>query len=313
MVYKKRKKWIVITSAMLCAVIIFLLIGFMAFRASTSGTVLEKQPFESQALQKTKYYSIYLPPGYYTSNRSYPTVYLLHGAGEDGLAWIWNRGIVETLDILISESKIVPMIVVMPDAGHGNKPCSDNTHFYVNRYDGTANYEDYIVNDLVSYIDATYRTIPDRLHRASAGNSMGGYGALSLAMKHIDKFSVVAVNDPALIKGIPPKVMMETFLGESSGWAFGKPFNEEYWIENSPFTFVNTAKNLEKLDIYFDVGDDDRFGLYEGAAYLHIDLVKVGIKHEFRIYDGDHGWEYEREHIKDALIFISTSWSTWKA
>lgn len=276
------------------------------------GTVLEKQSFESQALQKTKWYSIYLPPGYNISKRSYHVVYLLHGAGEDGLAWIWNRGIVYTLDRLISKGKIVPMIVVMPDAGHRNEPCPDNTHFYVNRYDGTANYEDYIINDLISHVDATYRTIPDRLHRAIAGNSMGGYGALSLAMKHVDKFSVAAVNDPALFEGIPPKKLIDAFLGESSGWAFGKPFNEEYWHQNNPFKLINRVKNLDEIDIYFDCGDDDRFGLYQGAAAFHLALVRAGIKHEYRIYDGDHGWKYEREHVKDVLIFISKSWSIWR-
>lgn len=276
------------------------------------GTVLEKQFFKSQALQKTKWYSIYLPPGYNISKRSYHVVYLLHGAGEDGLAWIWNRGIVYTLDRLISKGKIVPMIVVMPDAGHKNEPCPDNTYFYVNRYDGTANYEDYIINDLISHIDTTYRTIPDRLHRAIAGNSMGGYGALSLAMKHVDKFSVVAVNDPALFEGILPKKLIDAFLGESSGWAFGKPFNEEYWHQNNPFKLINRVKNLDEIDIYFDCGDDDRFGLYQGAAAFHLALVRAGIKHEYRIYDGDHGWKYERKHVKDALIFISKSWSIWR-
>lgn len=134
---------------------------------------------------------VYLPPGYERLKKMrYPVVYLLHGFNGFGVgnkSWMRQGGNfnVETISRLITELKISPMIIVMPDGS--------------NRYGGslytnsitTGNWEDYIVRDLVAFIDKNYRTLARAESRGIAGHSMGGYGALKIAMKHPDVFAAV--------------------------------------------------------------------------------------------------------------------------
>jgi len=134
---------------------------------------------------------VYLPPGYEREKKvRYPVVYLLHGFNGYGVGnklWISENAAfnVETINRLITEKKISPMIIVLPDGS--------------NRYGGsmytnsitTGNWEDYIVREMVAYIDKNYRTLAKAESRGIAGHSMGGYGALKIAMKHPDVFGAV--------------------------------------------------------------------------------------------------------------------------
>lgn len=139
--------------------------------------------------------SIYLPPSYSRApNRRYPVLYLLHGFGADNTAFIAGRyqdlNIRVSMDELIRSGKVTEMIVVTPNAR--------------NRYDGafyanspvTGNWEDFIIHDLVGYVDSRYRTKANRASRGVAGHSMGGYGALRLAMRHPETFSAVYAMSP---------------------------------------------------------------------------------------------------------------------
>jgi S-formylglutathione hydrolase FrmB len=133
--------------------------------------------------------AIYLPPSYNDRPaRRYPAVYLLHGYQGSHKQWMgdgkeWNLR--DVMDRLIREGKVREMIVVMPDA-HNRYGGS----FYTNSVT-TGNWEDYIAQDLIAFVDAHYRTRPTAASRGLAGHSMGGYGALKLAMKHPDRFAAV--------------------------------------------------------------------------------------------------------------------------
>jgi S-formylglutathione hydrolase FrmB len=130
--------------------------------------------------------SVYLPPSYsHRPDRRYPTVYLLHGYQGSHEQWMaggkeWN--IRDVLDRLIRDGKVREMIVVMPDANNRY-----GGSFYTNSVT-TGNWEDYVTKDLIAFVDAKYRTHPTAASRGLAGHSMGGYGALKLAMKHPDQF-----------------------------------------------------------------------------------------------------------------------------
>ena len=130
--------------------------------------------------------SIYLPPSYADRpTRRYPAVYLLHGYQGSHKQWMaggkeWN--IRDVMDQLIRDGKVREMILVMPDANNRY-----GGSFYTNSV-ATGNWEDYISQDLVVFVDAKYRTLPAAASRGIAGHSMGGYGALKLAMKHPDRF-----------------------------------------------------------------------------------------------------------------------------
>jgi len=146
--------------------------------------------------------SIYLPPTYDSSPTGrYPVIYLLHGIGDTDETWTtsWTRNndgywaIQNVMDKGIAEGKFGEMIVVMPD----NKTNWFGS-FYINS-NITGNWDDFNSAELVRYIDTKYRTLNDPGHRGILGHSMGGFGALSLGMRHPDVFSVVYAMNPAII------------------------------------------------------------------------------------------------------------------
>lgn len=263
--------------------------------AQDLGMVLEDRVFQSEAMGEAMRYSIYLPPGYQTSERSYPVIYLLNGAGGDNNDWIRYGNIAHVADQLILRGEIFPFIIVMPDGGKNS--------MYVNWPDGP-NWEDYIL-ETVEYIDAHYRTIPERLGtplRGIGGLSMGGYGALSLAFKHPDVFTAAASLSGALIPGRPPEEMAATFP-EFAG-PFGVPFDPELWDKSNPFNLIENIRGT-KLQAYIVCGDDDDYGLYIGAARLHEALVQALVPHEYRIYDGIHRWTFWSAHIAEVLRWFN--------
>ena len=134
--------------------------------------------------------SVYLPPSYHrTPRRRYPVLYFLHGFDADDRALIkgayQNLNIRLSMDSLIRLGTVGEMIVVMPSARN-----AFNGSFYTNS-PVTGNWEQFITRDLVNYVDRRYRTIRKRSARGIAGHSMGGYGALRVAMRHPEVFSAV--------------------------------------------------------------------------------------------------------------------------
>ena len=131
-------------------------------------------------------------------------------------SWIREGGNfgVETISRLITEKKISPMIVVMPDGS--------------NRYGGsiytnsitTGNWEDYIVRDLVAFIGKNYRTLPRAESRGIAGHSMGVYGALKIAMKHPDVFGAVYGTSSCCLTYMPPAVTSQSLIAASKLTSF---------------------------------------------------------------------------------------------
>jgi enterochelin esterase family protein len=134
---------------------------------------------------------VYLPPGYDDHpNRRYPVIYVLAGHGSSGpllLAPVaWGESFPERIDRLIRSGAMEPVIAVLPDCW---------TIFggaqYINS-SALGRYEDYLIDELIPYVDKTYRTLPGREHRAIAGKSSGGYGAYVQAMRHPELFSAMA-------------------------------------------------------------------------------------------------------------------------
>jgi S-formylglutathione hydrolase FrmB len=142
--------------------------------------------------------SIYTPPSD-SKNRSkrYPVVYLLHGFAADHRAWI--AGVYSGMDMrmsmdsLINAGLVKPMIVVTPNARN-----AFDGSFYVNSVT-TGNWEDFVVKDLINYVDSHYRTIRNRSGRGLAGHSMGGFGALRVGMKHPETYSAIYALSPCCL------------------------------------------------------------------------------------------------------------------
>src|SRR5271166_5071933 len=173
------------------AVALVLVIGVSGRGAKPHGQVIQIQ-VHSAALERNpvgdspdRDVSIYLPPGYDSGTRRYPVLYLLHGYTGTDRGWMNPSyvGLSEVMDGLLEHHKIQPMIVVMPNCFN-----RFGGSFYANST-LSGNWEDFIVRDLVSYMDTHYRTLATPASRGIAGHSMGGYGALRLGMRHPDVFS----------------------------------------------------------------------------------------------------------------------------
>jgi S-formylglutathione hydrolase len=142
--------------------------------------------------------SVYLPPSYDSSpSRRFPSLYLLHGFLANNKAWTSNgyqgMSLQPLMDEVIKSGRIREMIVVVPNGWNAYRGS-----FYTNST-VTGNWEDYISRELVQNIDTNYRTIARPESRGIAGHSMGGYGAVSLAMKHPDVFSAVYALSPCCL------------------------------------------------------------------------------------------------------------------
>ena len=134
---------------------------------------------------------VYTPPDYDANlSARYPVLYLQHGSGEDETGWIFQGHANLILDNLIAEKKAVPMIIVM-DNGYASRPAGPFGPA-ANRGGEFGVFEDVMTKEVIPMIDSTFRTIPDRDHRAMAGLSMGANQALHLATDHLDTFAYMA-------------------------------------------------------------------------------------------------------------------------
>lgn len=263
--------------------------------------LLKSQTLQSQVLHKTINYVVFLPKDYDSSNLNYPVVYLLHGMGDNELAWYEGGNITYYVDANAPET--IPMIYVMP---HGF-----NT-YWVNKFNGDFSYMDMFVKELVPTIDEQFRTIKDPQHRAVMGYSMGGYGALILPAKNPNIFKTGVVL--SMSYRTDQQYMDEPQSGWNSQWgsvfggigASGTDRLTDYYKTNNPFYFFTNPGDLslQGQNYYFDCGDDEE-NLSEPNDLLHDLLRDLEIKHEYRVKNGAHDWEYWNKALPEALKYIS--------
>ena len=176
--------------------------------------------FFSEALQETKMVDVYFPPGYDENpDWQYPVIYYLHS---------WNGdqnsvgGMLTFVQSLINYGSIAPVIMV----GADNSPEPFEGNMYVNS-PLWGNYEDYMIDDLISWVDASFRTIPERGGRALLGQSMGAYGAFRYGILHKDKFTAFAAH--AGIVGLSKELWLDAgrqqVIDENQP---GPPFSYDY-------------------------------------------------------------------------------------
>ncbi|GAB3576740.1 alpha/beta hydrolase-fold protein [Spirosoma luteolum] len=271
--------------------------------AAPQAQLLESLLLHSSVLNRPVRYSIYLPPDYYTSNRRYPVVYLLHGYGDDETSWIQYGEADRLADSGIRAGELPPMILVMPNAGGS---------WYINDYQSKVRYEDMVVQELIPHIDSTFRTRTQRQFRGVAGLSMGGFGALVLAMHHPDLFSAcgamsASARTDEMLMALPAERYNQMLAPVLSGPVSGADRLTLTWKRNSPIILARSAPatDLTRVRWFIDCGDDD--ALSEGNAMLHIELGKRAIAHEYRVRDGGHTWTYWRTSLPDVLSFMALS------
>lgn len=257
-------------------------------------------PFFSAALYARKSCFVYVPPSYEDgSDRKYPVIYLLHGMYGSESHWLNRGGAEATLERMIEAGELRECIVVMPnDGGYGQGT------FYVDWYDGTGRFEQYMVDDLFSYIDANYRTTADRSFRAIAGLSMGGFGAYSLALRHPEVFGAAA----SLSGGLGSIGQLPYADFSRSDWArmVGPQRGEYAKGYDLALLSASLVQDAERPALYLNCGRED--SLYQLNALFREHLSRIGYDHTYEEFDGVHDWAYWTEHLPDALRFIESVW-----
>jgi endo-1,4-beta-xylanase len=179
------------------------------------------ETFRSTSMQLEVGYNIYLPPDYANGESRFPVIYWLHGFGANESYYLYPT-FVGVLDKAIKGKKVSSCICVFVNAGRSS--------WYADSRDGKVMGETVVINELIPYIDRTYRTIATREGRALQGASMGGFGALRFAFKYPDRFSSAMAYCPALwawpqdeeltrslkqnLKQISGKVALRIVIGE---------------------------------------------------------------------------------------------------
>src|SRR5271165_6622376 len=283
------------------------------------GTALEGN-LEENAIDRDVF--VFLPPSYAKEkSRRYPVVYALHGYSIGAEQWTHEIHVPQTIEGAFAQGN-KEMIVVMPDSKtvHNGSMYSSSVT--------TGDFENFIAHDVVTYIDAHYRTLPSRLSRGLVGHSMGGYGATRIGMKHSDVFGSLyimspcclsaraagpanAENEKALEAVKTPEdsaklpFFLRTQLASAAAWSpnpknpplyldlpskdgVAQPDVLAKWAANAPLAFID--QYIGNLRQYHAISIDvgDQDGLRVDTIKLHEVLDKYGIANSFELYHGTH-------------------------
>jgi enterochelin esterase-like enzyme len=264
---------------------------------------------------------VYLPPGYSKGKTRYPVVYFLHGYAVTADVYVDSVLKIPAATDAAMAAGARPVIIVMPDAF-----TRFGGSFYSNS-PVIGDWESWIAKDLVSYVDGHYRTLAKRESRGLSGHSMGGYGTWRIGMKYPEVFGALYAMSSAVLLQAPTAEsigkerarMAEGPLknearsstngveAQASAWApnpqnppyyFDLPFDAEgkpvpliaeKWAANSPLVTID--QNVPALKsfraIAMDVGNED--SLSKSNTQLSEALTRLGIVHEYQIYEGTHG------------------------
>lgn len=275
---------------------LFFSLFVFGLHAQPSGSIVyDDLSLPSKILKSERKYAIYLPPGYETSKRSYPVLYLLHGMGDNHTGWVQFGEVQHIADKAIAEGIATPMIIVMPDADTERKG-------YFNDIRGDFNYEDFFFEELIPHIEKTYRCRPEKRYRAIAGLSMGGGGTLIYALHHPEMFAAACPLSAAarmIDKQKLREIYKNTAISDKQIEDWSNAYDVHALVKNMP------NKQKRAVRWYIDCGDDDF--LYEGNSLLHIAMRANNIPHEYRVRDGGHTWTYWRTALPEVLKFVSQS------
>jgi len=265
---------------------------------------------------------VFLPPSYARQrSRRYPVVYALHGYSIGAEQWAREIHVPQTIEGAFARGA-QEMIVVLPDSKtlHNGSMYSSSVT--------TGDFEQFIARDLVAYIDAHYRTMPDRLSRGLVGHSMGGYGATRIGMKHADVFGSLYIMSPCCLSPRPagsasPELakaleavkspsdsanlpfFARAQLATAAAWSPNPKNPPLYldlptkdgvpqadvlarWAANAPLAFVDQYVGSLRRYRAISIDVGDQDGLRNDAGKLHEALDKYGIANSFELYQGTH-------------------------
>ena len=300
------------------------------------GTSLEGN-LEGDAADRDVF--VFLPPSYAKEkSRRYPVVYALHGYFIGAEQWSHEIHVPQTIEGAFAQGA-QEMIIVLPDSKtvHNGSMYSSSVT--------TGDFEQFIARDLVAYIDAHYRTIPNRRSRGLVGHSMGGYGATRIGMKHSDVFGSLYIMSPCCLSAraagsLKPEdekaleavktaedsaklgFFQRAQLATAAAWSpdpknpplyLDLPMKDgavqpdvlAKWVANAPLAFVD--QYIEGLRQYRAIAIDvgDQDGLRLDTGKLHDVLDKYGIANSFEVYEGTHTSKVADRFQNHVILFFN--------
>jgi S-formylglutathione hydrolase FrmB len=234
--------------------------------------------WSSDVLQKQTTTWVLLPEGN-APPPPYPVFYLLHGLSDDHTTWM-RRTRVEVY------AAGWPFVIVMPDGGRG---------WYTNHATGPR-WAVHVGEELPAMIERTFQTRQGRAGRCIGGLSMGGYGALRVALAYPDRYESANSHSGALLG---PTMSRGVMTEDEYRLTFGPKLEGS---EHDLSVLARQAKTLGQLPrLRIDCGTEDH--LLPANRLVHQQLTDLGIEHEYAEFPGEHNWDYWDTHIVEALAF----------
>lgn len=305
-----------------------LIFGLRAAPAQVKGRV-ERITFFSSALGIYKNMNVYLPPGYGAEHEYYPVVYLFRGHERE---WVnreedssrRGRNIQDVADQLYAEGRIGKMILVMPGLASDDNTVPGLGVNFVQVSSaggkagiGTGRFEDFLVQDVIPYIDGHYRTIPSRTQRGVDGFSLGGYTAMMLITRHPELFCSAGSYDGTLMwldlddPRTPGTLDDQTWLGSSLfDPAFGRPRNVQVMLSYNPCNLVRDASEqrlvlLATCQFLIHSAGSEQAGNLRRAQHMVEVLRSRGLENQFQEIrlspNAEHNWYFADEHMRVTL------------
>jgi enterochelin esterase-like enzyme len=231
------------------------------------GGEVQSHVIDSEYFDGGLIFRVYTPPCYENfPDERYPVLYLIHGQGY--LDDQWDRiGADEAADELIASGQVAPFIIVMPYDHYSLRP-------------SVGFFDDAFLGELVPWIDANYRTIADREHRAIGGLSRGASWAIHFALTESDLFGAMGGHSPPVFIEEARKVIE--------------------WLD---------AIAVDQMPrFWLDIGDRDTQNIMQSAEFLEQLLSERNIAHEWNIFPGDHSEEYWSAHVEEYLRWYAEPW-----
>jgi enterochelin esterase-like enzyme len=282
---------------------------------------------------------VFLPPSYgLEKSRRYPVVYALHGFSIGAEQWTHEIHVPQTIEGAFAQGA-KEMIIVLPDSKtlHNGSMYSSSVT--------TGDFEQFIARDLVGYIDAHYRTIPERQSRGLVGHSMGGYGATRIGMKHSDVFGSLYIMSPCCLSprqagSMNPEIakslesvktpadsaslsfFARATLASAAAWSpnpknpplyldlptkEGAPQPDVFakWAANAPLAFLDQYVGGFRRYRAISIDVGDQDSLRVDTVRLHEVLDKYGITNRFEVYSGTHTSKVADRFQNHVLPFFS--------
>jgi S-formylglutathione hydrolase FrmB len=261
---------------------IICLVILAAYSLFAKAATVDSVVVYSASMHKNVKCIVILPERYKMDTAHLPVLYLLHGYSDNYRGWI------EKAPDLLHTVDVNGYIVVCPDGNYGS-------WYFNSPMDTTSKYETDVALEIPAYIDAHYRTIASRKARAIAGLSMGGHGALYLAIKHKDLFGAAgSMSGGVDFRPFPDNWDIKKYLGDYTS-------HKDNWDKNVVINLVDSLQNGD-LKLNIDCGVNDFF--IQVNRNLHQKLLDKKIDHDYTERPGEHNWVYWNNSIKYQMLFF---------